>query len=57
MTQTCLDCKLCSYARKKQKGFAFWLVKKIESGICPFCKACEKLYRRKAHGPIPPEST
>jgi len=37
MAQKCLDCKLCCYARRKQTGIAFWLVKKIEVHICPFC--------------------
>lgn len=57
MAQMCLDCKLCLYARRKQKGFAFWLVKKVESRICPFCKAYEKVYGRKAHEPITLEET
>ena len=35
----------------KQKGFAYWFVKKIEGGICPFCKAYEKVYGKKAHEP------
>ena len=49
----CLECLVCSRARRKQKGLAFWFVKKIESGICPACKAYEKVYQRKAHEPIP----
>jgi len=52
MAQKCLDCKLCCYARRKQTGIVFWLVKKIEVHICPFCKAYEKVYGRKAHEPI-----
>ncbi len=57
MARMCLQCKVCSRARKKQKGFAFWFVKKIESGFCPFCKAYEKVYGRKAHEPIPVAET
>ena len=49
----CLECPLCKRARKKQKGLVFWLVKKLESGICPACKSYEKVYKRKAHEPIP----
>ena len=48
----CLECPICKRARKKQRGIAFWFVKKIESGICPACKAYEKVYKRKAHEPI-----
>ncbi|MFB0553830.1 MAG: hypothetical protein ACETWQ_11010 [Phycisphaerae bacterium] len=49
----CLECFLCKRAREKQKGLAFWFVKKVESGFCPACKAYEKVYNRKAHEPIP----
>ena len=49
----CLGCPICKRAREKQRGLAFWFVKKIESGICPACKAYEKVYHRKAHEPIP----
>ena len=53
MAQKCLECQVCKHARKKQKGLAFWFVKKIESRICPFCRAYEKVYGRKAHEPEP----
>ena len=49
----CLKCPICGRARRKQKGLAYWFVKKIESGICPAGKAYEKVYGRKAHEPIP----
>ena len=53
MAEQCLNCFLCKHAREKQKGLAFWFVKKLESGLCPACKAYEKVYNRKAHEPIP----
>ena len=49
----CLECPLCRRAREKQKGIAFWFVKFLERGICPQCRAYEKVYGRKAHEPIP----
>ena len=49
----CLECPLCKRAREKQKGLVFWFVKKLESSLCPACKAYEKVYKRKAHEPIP----
>jgi len=49
----CLECPVCSTAREKQRGFAFWFVKFLEGGICPACKAYEKVYGMKAHEPIP----
>ena len=51
----CLKCPICSHARKKQKGLAYMFVKWVEGGICPSCKAYEKVYGRKAHEPIPDE--
>lgn len=55
MAQVCAECPVCSHARKKQKGFAYWFVGKIESGVCPYCQAYEKVYGRKAHEPEPVE--
>ena len=52
LAQTCIDCPVCKRARKKQKGFFFWFVKNIEHGICPACRAYEKVYGRKAHEPV-----
>jgi uncharacterized protein CbrC (UPF0167 family) len=57
MAQVCLECLVCERARKHQQGFSFWLVKSVESGLCPFCRAYEKVYGRKAHEPIPPDAT
>jgi len=52
----CLNtCKVCKYARRKQRGLIFRLVKCVETSVCPFCRAYAKVYRRKAHEPIPPE--
>ncbi len=52
MAQKCVECPVCNQARKTQKGFAFWFVKNIEDSLCPYCKAYEKVYGRKAHEPI-----
>lgn len=48
----CLKCPVCNKARVNQKGFSFWFVKKIEGGVCPYCKAYEKVYGKKAHEPL-----
>jgi hypothetical protein len=56
LAKQCLECPFCKRAREKQKGLIFWFVKKLESGICPACKAYEKVYHRKAHVPIPKSS-
>jgi len=53
--QECVECPVCSRAREKQRGLAYWFVKKIEGGICPYCKAYEKVYGRKAYEPVPAE--
>ena len=49
LAKMCLTCPVCKRARKKQKGILYWLVKHLEGGICPACKAYEKVYGRKAH--------
>ena len=51
MAQKCVDCPVCRKALRDQKGFAFWFVQKIEGGLCPYCRAYEKVYGRKAHEP------
>jgi len=51
--EMCLNCPVCSHARKTQRGLAFWFVKNVEGGVCPACQAYEKVYGRKAHEPIP----
>lgn len=50
--QKCVECPVCGRARKNQKGLAFWFVKRIEGGLCPYCQAYERVYGRKAHEPI-----
>ncbi|PKN68905.1 MAG: hypothetical protein CVU54_12390 [Deltaproteobacteria bacterium HGW-Deltaproteobacteria-12] len=49
MAQRCLTCKVCRHARKKQRGIAYWFVKNIENGVCPYCAAYERVYGKKAH--------
>ena len=51
MAQQCLTCPVCKTARRKQRGFAFWFVKRIEGTVCPYCKAYEKVHGKKAHEP------
>ena len=51
LAKFCISCPICRHARKKQQGAAFWFVKKIEGDLCPFCKAYERVYGRKAHQP------
>ena len=49
MAQRCVECPVCVRARKQQRGIAYWFVKHIEDGICPFCVAYERVYGKKAH--------
>ena len=53
LAQQCVECPVCSRARRKQKGIAYMFVRFLEGGICPSCKAYEKVYGRKAHEPVP----
>jgi len=47
-----MHCPVCRHARKVQKGMAYQFVRTIEGRRCPFCRAYEKVYGRKAHEPI-----
>jgi len=49
LASVCANCPVCQRARDQQRGTAFWLVKKIEARMCPFCRAYERVYGRKAH--------
>ena len=53
LAQKCVECPMCARARKNQRGLVFWFVKFLEGGVCPYCKAYEKVYGRKAHEPSP----
>jgi uncharacterized protein CbrC (UPF0167 family) len=52
MAQRCVECPVCNRARRNQRGLAFWFVKRVEGGVCPFCQAYEKVYGRKSHEPV-----
>lgn len=52
LAQMCLNCPVCNYARRKQRGLIFWFVTRIESKYCPNGKAYEKVFGRKAHEPL-----
>jgi len=53
LARKCLECPVCNSAREKQRGFPFFFVKWVEGGVCPQCKAYEKVYGRKAHESVP----
>jgi hypothetical protein len=53
MAKRCVECPVCNHARKRQRGLAFWFVKRIEGGLCPYCKAYERVYGRRAHERLP----
>jgi lipoate synthase len=51
----CANCPICRRARWRQTGAAFWLVKRVETKSCPFCRAYERVHGRKAHERITPK--
>ncbi len=53
MARRCVECPVCTRARRRQRGFAFWFVRRIEGSVCPYCRAYERVYGRKAHEPVP----
>ena len=46
-------CPVCTTAREKQKGAAYWFVKNVDRKVCPFCKSYESVYGRLAYEPEP----
>jgi hypothetical protein len=54
LAKVCLHCPVCQQARRKEAGAAFWIVTRVEAKLCPFCRAYERVYGRKSHGPPPP---
>lgn len=49
LCRVCMNCPVCHRARRRQHGAAFWLVKRVEAKVCPFCRAYERVTGRKAH--------
>ncbi|MBT1070587.1 hypothetical protein [Pelotalea chapellei] len=49
LARICENCPACRYGRHTQQGLVFSLVKSVESKICPFCRAYERVHGRKAH--------
>jgi len=49
LASVCRNCPACRRARQRQSGLAFWLVNQVERRLCPFCRAYERIYGRKAH--------
>lgn len=51
LARLCELCPVCRHARGSQQGFAYSFVKNVETGICPFCQAYERVHGKKAHEP------
>jgi hypothetical protein len=47
--RVCLNCPVCRRARRRQRGFAFWLMKHVEARLRPFCRAYEWVHEHPAH--------
>jgi Zn ribbon nucleic-acid-binding protein len=53
MAAVCGNCPACRHARKAQRGLIYRFVRTVEGRLCPFCRAYEKVYGRKAHERAP----
>lgn len=53
LAQVCVTCPVCRSARANQEGLANKFVRNIEGGLCPFCRAYERVYGKKSHEPRP----
>ena len=49
LAKVCEFCPVCRTARRGQKGVAYRFVKTVESHVCPFCRAYERVHGRKAY--------
>jgi hypothetical protein len=49
LAAVCAACPVCRTARRRQRGAAFAFVRAIEGRVCPFCRAYERVFGRKAH--------
>jgi hypothetical protein len=49
LARLCELCPVCRHARHYQAGLVFAFVKNVETGICPFCQAYERVHGKKAH--------
>lgn len=49
LARICELCPMCRQARRNSQGISFSIVKSIESNLCPFCKAYERVHGIKAH--------
>lgn len=49
LAKVCGSCPVCRHARLSQQGVTFSFVKSVETNICPFCKAYERVHGKKAH--------
>jgi hypothetical protein len=56
LADLCLTCTVCRRGRARQRGFSFWFVRRVETHLCPCCRAYERVYGRKAHEPLPEQS-
>jgi len=52
LAQVCVNCPVCRHARREQRGLAYEIVKTVETAVCPFCRAYERVYGRQAHEPL-----
>lgn len=49
LARVCECCPVCRRARHRQRGVAYLVVKGVETAICSFCRAYERVHGRKAH--------
>jgi hypothetical protein len=49
LARICHACPFCRTARTRQSGAVYRVVRKLESKVCPFCQAYERVQGHKAH--------
>jgi hypothetical protein len=53
LAAVCVHGPVCRTARRRPRGAAWQLVRRVEARVCPFCRAFARVYGRPAHEPPP----
>lgn len=53
LAAVCVHCPVGRTARRRTRGAASQLVRRVEARLCPFCRAYARVYGRPAHEPPP----
>lgn len=53
MANVSASCFVCNLARRRQRGWVYEFVKRVEGRLCPFCRAYARVFGRQSHERVP----